>query len=49
VGIGGDFTLFSADIGYDFGLTDLTAEPDPGDSAVNRNGFFLEAGLRFGF
>jgi hypothetical protein len=49
VGIGGDFTLVSADIGYDFGLTDLTAEPDPGDSAVNRNGFFLEAGLRFGF
>ena len=49
LGLGVDFTLFSADVGYDWGLTNLAADPDPGDSDVNRNGFFLEAGLRFGF
>lgn len=49
VGVGADFTLVSADVGYDFGLTNLNADPDPGDSDINRNGFFLEAGLRFGF
>lgn len=49
LGVGGDFTLFSADLGYDFGLTNLDADPDAGDSTINRNGFFLEAGLRFGF
>lgn len=48
-GLGIDFTLISADAGYDFGFSDLSSMPEEGDSTVKRNGFFLEAGLRFGF
>lgn len=48
VGAGLDFVLISADVGYDFGVSDLL-EPGGLDDTVKRNAFFIEAGLRFGF
>ena len=48
-GAGVDFTLITVDVGYDWGLTNMVADPEPDDPELKTNGFFIEAGLRFGF
>ena len=50
-GAGLDFTLISLDAGYDFGFSDLVDDPGLASEVgeVKRNGFFIQAGLRFGF